>query len=688
MKQQKTEAAQKDANMGREGSIADSMREEIMESANIGLWELEFLTGQEPRLNASPAMLKLMGIDESYKPEAVFFYHRTRIYSEDFALFLTYSDEIVNSGKAEIVYRWIHPQYGMRYVRCSGFLKEKSERGICMNGYHQDITEMMSFRKEQEEKLASINAISKQRMDIISAYSGIYFMSWIVNIPEDRVTIIKKPESGYEELNILQDGGEASETVDSVCSTCVVEEYREAVKKFMDYSTIQQRFEHEKRLAIEYRGSNKEWCRLVAIPLSSEDDGTLREVLMAVQEITEQKKKELENTEALEHALEEARKANSAKTEFLRKMSHDVRTPLNGILGMVTIARMNADNKSILDNALQKIDEAGRQLEQLLGDVLDMSRLESGRQELAHEQFDLHKLLRQCGDLQMPHMKRKQIQILGIHVNCEHLLVMGSPVHVMRILQNLVSNAVKYNKFGGTLELWLEEEEIDWNHSLYRLRIQDSGIGMSEEFQEKIFEPFSQEKQDARTEFQGSGLGMAITRELVTLMGGRIRFESRLGEGTTFYVELPFEICHTRKAVSDERPKRKVDLRGRMILLAEDNALNRQIVQYLLQDVGAGVVCVENGQEAVNSFEHSEPGDYDLILMDIMMPETNGLDAARAIRRMDRPDAAVIPIVAMTANAFTEDVNQALEAGMNAHISKPIDVPTMMNVIGELLQRE
>lgn len=183
MKQQKTEAAQKDANMGREGSIADSMREEIMESANIGLWELEFLTGQEPRLNASPAMLKLMGIDESYKPEAVFFYHRTRIYSEDVALFLTYSDEIVNSGKAEIVYRWIHPQYGMRYVRCSGFLKEKSERGICMNGYHQDITEMMSFRKEQEEKLASINAISKQRMDIISAYSGIYFMSWIVNIP-------------------------------------------------------------------------------------------------------------------------------------------------------------------------------------------------------------------------------------------------------------------------------------------------------------------------------------------------------------------------------------------------------------------------------------------------------------------------------------------------------------------------
>lgn len=388
--------------------------------------------------------------------------------------------------------------------------------------------------------------------------------------------------------------------------------------------------------------------------------------------------------QSLIEARNSAEAANRAKSTFLSRMSHDIRTPLNGILGMARIAQEHADDPETVRRTLAKLASAGEQLETLINDVLDMSRLESGRIELLHQRFDLYELLARNGDALQAQSNRMQLT-RNVHFNNTHNIVYGSPLHIQRVIANISSNAIKYNRVGGTIDYTLDELPQDATHAVYRFTIKDTGVGMSEEFLQHIYEPFAREG-DAADGFKSTGLGMAITKELVDCMGGTITATSKLGQGTKFVVELPLEIDPDATAQPGEAAETLPDLHGMRILLAEDNALSSEIAQYLLHGAGAEITAVENGQQAVAAFAASGQGGkpaFDAILMDIMMPEMDGLAAARAIRTGSHPQAQSIPIIAQTANAFAEDVKQAIDAGMNDHVAKPLDEARLRRVLAK-----
>ncbi len=376
-----------------------------------------------------------------------------------------------------------------------------------------------------------------------------------------------------------------------------------------------------------------------------------------------------------------AEAASRAKTNVLSGVSHDIRTPLNGILGMARIASEHADDPEIVRESLEKLIAAGEQLETLINDVLDMSRLESGKVELLHQPFDLYELLAGIGDSLHAQSEKMQLKI-GLHFNMIHRHVVGSPLHLQRIIANISSNAVKYNRVGGTLDYTLDEFPLDETHATYRFTIRDTGIGMSEEFLTHLYEPYTRAEETGASPFKGTGLGMAIALALVKKMEGTIQVESHLGEGTTFVVDLPLELDQTAAAAGDNAVSDSAslpelpDLQGMHILLAEDNELNREIAEYMLTRAGAAVTCAQNGKQAVEQFKASGQGSkpaFDAILMDIVMPKMDGLEAARAIRASSHPDAAKVPIIAQSANAFTDDMRKSSEAGMNGYVVKPLD---------------
>lgn len=403
------------------------------------------------------------------------------------------------------------------------------------------------------------------------------------------------------------------------------------------------------------------------------------------QDITETMVTKQKQEKAILEALTEAKRANQAKSEFLSYMSHDIRTPINGILGMLAICEKNEGNLERQRECRNKIRVSAEHLLSLINDVLDISKMESGEFSLAREPFDLCDLLENCMTILRPQAEEQGITISEHTVNLQHTFLVGSPLHVRQILINIIGNAVKYNRPNGRIFICTEEVAAENDIAEYRFVIEDTGIGMGEEFKAHIFEPFTQESKDARTNFKGAGLGMAITKKLVDQMGGTITVESELDKGSTFTVTLPIRIGERQAGQKAEKKEElPVDISGMKVLLVEDNAINCEIVQYMLDDAGATVVVAENGKLAVDAFAQSGIGEYDCILMDVMMPVMNGLDAARTIRSLDRPDAETVPIIALSANAFEEDIRMAKEAGMDAHLSKPVDTDRMFRVMREL----
>ena len=405
----------------------------------------------------------------------------------------------------------------------------------------------------------------------------------------------------------------------------------------------------------------------------------------------EHQKQELEKEEKYKAELliaaKKAEAANEAKTEFLQRMSHDIRTPINGICGMLDVADHYADDMEKQTECRAKIKEASYLLLELVNEVLDMSKLESDEVILEEIPFNLSSISREVLIVIKQIAAEQNIRIVWEKKEIIHRDLIGSPGHVKRVMMNILSNAVKYNRANG--QIYISCREIPSEQpgmTTMEFVCRDTGIGMTEEFQKHIFEPFAQEDAGSRTKFAGTGLGMAISKNLVEKMGGTITFESKEGAGTTFVIRVPFQIDTDRSGRPETGEKTEVSIRGLHILLAEDNELNMEIAEFLLQNEGAVVTKAWNGQEAVEIFEKSGSGEFDVILMDIMMPVMNGYEAAKRIRSLDREDAQVIPIIAMTANAFTEDRMKAKEAGMNEHIGKPVDGKLLVKVIHELVE--
>ena len=399
--------------------------------------------------------------------------------------------------------------------------------------------------------------------------------------------------------------------------------------------------------------------------------------------LAERDRREREFREQLMESAEKAEQANRAKTEFLQRMSHDIRTPINGIRGMIEIANYYKDDPDKQTECRKKIWDASGLLLELVNEVLDMGKLESGEIMLEEREFDLKELLDSVGMVVDKQARERGITIITDGYPVEHCCLLGSPLHLRRLLMNIISNAVKYNRVGGEIRLGCcEKPSADPETAQIEFTCADTGIGMSEEFQKHVFEPFAQERNTARSEYGGTGLGMPIAKSLAEKMGGTLSFVSRQGVGTTFTLSLPFRICHAPE--KRNKPKRLLQtssIAGLHVLVAEDNRMNMEIAEFVLNVEEAFIIKAVNGEEAVRIFADSRPGEIDAILMDVMMPVMDGLEATRRIRAMKRPDARTIPIIAMTANAFAEDRQRAFAAGMDMHIAKPLEGSEMVETL-------
>ena len=507
---------------------------------------------------------------------------------------------------------------------------------------------------------------------LVSAISSIYLTNLLIHPQEDTW----EPIVQTERIKALTNGVTSARAMLNKFNTeRVAEAYRDEFREFTDLDSALQRLEGKAFDGFTMEDVDGKWYQLLLVPqrrFAHRDKPN--SLMLLFRDVSEQKERDMEYQEKLRRAAEDATCANAAKTDFLRRMSHDIRTPINGIRGMVQIADHFPNDAEKQAECRTKVMQSSDFLLDLVNDVLDMSKLESGEMQLEEEPFDLNELLHDVGGLLSVQAKTRGIEYKVTMEGKIENHVIGSPVHLRQIFQNIGGNAIKYGKVGGYVHITCSVVSQTEDHAVYRFVCEDNGCGMSEEFQKHMFEPFSQEDTGARTTYQGTGLGLSIVKKLVDAMNGTIEVESRKNVGTTFITTIPFRLDHT--VHMEEKPEDAEDtevFRGLNVLLVEDNELNMEIAAFMLENGGARIIKAWNGKEALEKFENTEPYSFDLILMDIMMPVMNGLEAAEKIRALDRPDAKTVPIFAMTANAFSDDVARSRAAGMNEHLTKPLD---------------
>ncbi len=403
------------------------------------------------------------------------------------------------------------------------------------------------------------------------------------------------------------------------------------------------------------------------------------------QDITEIMMTRKKQEQAIMELLEKVRRANSAKSEFLSHMSHDLRTPINGILGMLSIIEKSQNDPERQKACREKIRVSTEHLLSLVNDVLQVSKLESGRPAAIEEPFDLRNTLETCITILSAHAEKRGLQLVLKEVDLPHSRLMGNPLQVKQILMNIIDNALKFNRPRGSVFVQAKEISLQNGVANYQFIIEDTGIGIGDDFKKHIFEPFSQEHQDARTNYNGVGLGMSIVKKLVDQLKGTIDINSQIGKGSVIRVNLPLSVDGAwSEPPADKKQHVPSNISGMQVLLVEDNELNCEIVEFMMEEAGAKVVTANNGKAAVDLFTASDPGRFDCVLMDLMMPVMSGYEAARVIRDLNRPDAKSVPIIALSANAFEEDVAMAKAAGMNEHLAKPVDMLKMLQVMSRL----
>ncbi len=533
----------------------------------------------------------------------------------------------------------------------------------------------------------------------LQAINGVYVSMFYVNLIQDSYYAVRLPDAGRKRT--LSRAGRFSESLNQYILEQTDEADRERVKSMCARDWLLREINQEnEHMEAEFRLAGPEdgasWYRL-EIHLVAMEQNRPKTIIIAIRNISSEKQKELEHREeekkakqALEEAYAAVNRANQAKSEFLSRMSHDIRTPMNAILGMAAVAEHNLDKGDKVKDCLSKIHTSGDHLLELINAVLDMSKIESGSICLAENPFSLSCMMDEVAQIIQTDIGRKG-QHLSVHMQgLGHDAVYGDMVRVKEILLNLLSNAVKYTPENGTIQVSLEEKLSSQSGvGCFEFIVEDDGIGMSPEFQEKMFTPFERAEDERVSQIQGTGLGLPITRNLVQMMNGTIGVESHLNKGTRFVVTIYLKLVDQDKTRRQEPEAISEVPRtfrpGTRILLAEDNELNREIVKELLSLCGLEITCAVNGREAVELFEKNPPGTYGLILMDIQMPVLDGYGASMAIRRMGvdgrRPDGAGIPIIALTANAFADDAYKAKQAGMNEHVTKPLDLDHLLETM-------
>lgn len=523
-------------------------------------------------------------------------------------------------------------------------------------------------RKEKEYHL--INVIAS----IYSANLALY--------PEENIW---KPIVMSKRLEkVISHITQADRMLDTFNRERVAPAYQEAFGEFLKLKDLEERLGDRRFIGYTFEDVEGLWYQALLIPQKFEQDDHKQIVMLVIRDVSEQKRKEMTYQEDLRVTAEEAERANAVKTDFLKRMSHDIRTPINGIRGLVNVGKKHIHDVDKIEECLDEIMRSSDMLVDLVNNVLNMSKLESGGIQLTEEAFDLQEMLNDVERFVNVQAERKQISLQINSTEVEHYHLIGSPLHIRQIFQNIIENAVKFNMDSGSVNVVCRELARDENTVELEMVCADTGIGMSEEFQKHVFEAFVQEDTSARTTYSGIGLGLAITKKLVNCMDGEISFESERGIGTVFTVKLPVQIDRTYYQLSEKKDPSQV-MKGLRILLVEDNELNMEITKYMMTEQGAVVTEAWNGKEAADIYESCESGTFDVILMDIMMPVMNGLEAARCIRASEKADAQSIPIIAISANAFGDDIAQSMAAGMNMHLAKPLEFQKVIEAIAALV---
>ena len=539
------------------------------------------------------------------------------------------------------------------------------------------IDDIIEKERAAQKRLQDALDETKRSNETISTIAKSYSSIYQIDLETDTYERI----SGSE---IIPKTGCASKRMYEVCEQEVAPEYRNIIHQFVDIKTLASRLEKEDDILAEYRMADGNWHKLRYIVRKRDENGKVLQAIATIRTISETKRKELN----LFFEAEQAKREAKIKTRFLQSMSHDMRTPLNGIAGMLHIADQNPDDLELQKTTRNKIHQSLNYLISLVNDVLDMNDLESDHFTEEEADFDVTKLLGNINIEAQQLAQDKNIQYIldWYEGQLSHSNFRGYPIYLSRILMIVVQNAVKFTPENGEIHVWMNEKILDDSTSLLEFRCKDNGIGMSQDFIKHAFDLFAQENSSSRSTYQGTGLGLPIAKKLVDYMHGEIHLESEKGVGTTVYIQIPFKLG--KQIENKAKFTESVSLEGLHALVAEDNDLNMEIVKYMLERNGIQVTCAKDGLEVVSLFEQSQINEYDFILMDIMMPKLNGLDATRKIRSLKRADAKEIPIIAMSANAFVEDMLNSKVAGMNMHLAKPLDETKLIDALKQCKKDE
>ncbi len=550
---------------------------------------------------------------------------------------------------------------------------------------------------ESEEFPHTLGKQIEQSQSVFNVLARNFKNVYLVNLKTRNARILKF-ETKYINLPDIDENQNISydALIFPWIDTLVHVDDREMIRHALSVDNLKEQLSKQEELVGNYRSianGQISYYQYNACKLSTSDDVIIlgfQNIDSIIEEHLAEEKKEREKEEIYQKQLilakENADKANAAKTEFLLHMSHDIRTPINGIMGLLDIEDKYFDDINKQKECRAKIRDASQILLDLINEVLDMSKLESGDIYLEHIPFDLKDLCEDVLNTVSKQAKDKDITIIQENCDIKFTKFIGSPLHIKRLMMNIIDNAIKYNKEHGKVYISCNVIQEDEYKARLEFKCKDTGVGMSQEFLKVVFEPFTQENITSRTKYVGTGLGMSIAKSIVDKMNGKIRVDSIKDEGSTFFVSIPLEIDFSKKQAKEKKPELdSCSIKGKKILLVEDNELNMEIAKFMLEENKANVIVAWNGQEAVNIYKSSKAKEIDVILMDIMMPIMNGYEATEMIRSSNREDAKSIPIIAMTANAFAEDKQKAIASGMNDHISKPIDGKGLVQTISKYI---
>jgi signal transduction histidine kinase/CheY-like chemotaxis protein len=531
-------------------------------------------------------------------------------------------------------------------------------------------------KKHHEERLSHIALIKALSRD----YSNVFYVDLLDNtfeiyrcggtIPENiRRVIMENDDFEYCACKYIEDS--------------VYQPDRESVNSFLNISKIVETLKEKPAFSINYRiarGEGQLYQQIKCVRVG--DSESFTRAIVAFKDVDEEVRRDMEQKERLAKALRQAELANRAKTTFLFNMSHDIRTPMNAVIGFTEIARKYIDDKARVVDSLEKVEHASKHLLHIINDILDMAKIESGKIDLEFEPYSIRQIIKETEDLFRVDMESKGLDFEVIFENVDDVCVFCDVIRLKQIEINLLSNAFKYTPVGGKIVYRIVQTDIKDDNVCYELHFTDNGIGMSEQFQKNAFGVFERERTSTDSGVEGTGLGLAITKRLVDMYGGTIDVHSKVDVGTEFVVKLCFRLAKGESLPPTQKSERRdVSFCGRRVLIAEDNVLNREIAEVILSEYGFEVETAEDGEKAVDMVVKAQPGYYDLVLMDIQMPKMDGYAATVAIRAINNPVKAATPVVAMTANAFDEDKKKALSIGMDGYVAKPIDVPKLIDTL-------